>query len=71
MTGGTIYAALAALFMVLVGAFGWLMRKAGQDSQKVKKEKTNAAFDAIDNEKPDLDSSLDRLRDRGKKTDPS
>lgn len=70
MTGGAIYAALAGLMAVLVALFGWMMRRAGQDSEKVKKEKTNAKIDAIDNEKPDLDASVDRLRKRSEKTGP-
>lgn len=70
MTGGAIYAALAAIFTVLIGVFGWIMRRAGKDAVNADKGKTNEKINAIGNEKPDLNSSLDRLRKRANKPGP-
>lgn len=68
----TVYAIIGGIVAVIVAIGGAFLKgkQSGVNSVVVKQLKVNnetqAKFDKIDASKPDLDSALDRLRDRSK-----
>jgi hypothetical protein len=64
---GLAFVGAALVFVAVIFARG---RKAGVQSEQARQQEiVNQAeeqFDAIDDERPDFDSAIDRLRDRSK-----
>lgn len=71
-----LYAIIGAIVAVIVALAGTYIKgkSAGKNEAENKTRKANEAtqreFDKIDNQTPNIDASIDRLRDRSKRPGP-